>query len=242
VLYRGDCFSILPKLDLQADAIITDPPFAGTDCDWDVKIPLDKFWEMVVSKTKQAANFVLFGCGGFTADLINSMRKWYRYDQIWVKSKKCGFLNANKMPLRNHESVLLFGRPGFKDAATYNPQKSLGGKPGIKTRNHKSSVYRDVGQFTHISDGSVHPSSVLCFKSEKGLHPTQKPVDLMEYLVRSYSNEGDTVIDPFAGSGTTAVACINTGRRFIGIEQDKHYFDIAVERIRKAYNVRNSSE
>jgi site-specific DNA-methyltransferase (adenine-specific) len=161
---------------------------------------------------------------------------------VWIKSKKCGFLNANLMPLRSHEQVLVFGQPNFRREATYNPQKTMTGKPGIKTRNHKSSVYRDVGQFTHVSDGSVHPSSVLCFKSEKGLHPTQKPVDLMERLVRTYTNEGDTVIDMFMGSASTAIACVNAKRKFIGIEQQSDYFDIAVERIRKAYAERNDGE
>jgi site-specific DNA-methyltransferase (adenine-specific) len=234
-LYCGDCFSVLPKLNIESDAVISDPPFGITDCDWDNRIPLDSFWNMVVNRTKQSANVVLFACGKFTVDLVNSKRQWYRYDLVWHKSKKVGFLWANKMPMRNHEAILVFNRPGFFKAATYNPQKTPGGKVCRKTRNHRSHVYRDKGKYTHISDGTIHPSSVLPFSNECGLHPTQKPLALMEFLVRSYSNKNDIVIDPFMGSGTTGVACINTGRAFIGIERNKTYFDIACERIKKAF-------
>ena len=235
-LYHGDCFSVLPKLEVELDAVISDPPFGITDCDWDCAIPLDTFWAMVEGCTKQSANVVLFGCGKFTVDLVNSKRKWYRYDLVWQKSKKLGFLNANLMPMRSHESILVFIRPGFFRESTYNPQKTFGGrKPGITTRNHRSSVYRDKGEFTHVTDGTVHPCSVLAFKSELGLHPTQKPLALMEFLVRSYTNEKDIVIDPFMGSGTTGLACVKTGRTFIGIERKKEYFDIACQRLEKAY-------
>ena len=237
-LYLGDCFSILPKLDVECDALITDPPYGTTNCDWDIKIPLNTFWSIIDSSTKLTANFVLFGCGRFTHELFNSKPDWYRYDMVWVKSKKCGHLNANKMPMRNHESVLVFGRQGFRDAAAYNPQKSLGGRVGVKTVNHKSNVYRDKGTFIHTSDGFLHPGSVLHFKNEIGLHPTQKPLGLMEQLVKTYSNEGDTVLDCFMGSGSTAAAAINTGRKFIGIEQNEKYFNIAVERLKKAYSER----
>ena len=234
-LYHGDCFNVLPKLDVESNAMISDPPFGITDCDWDCIIPLDSFWAMVEGRTKQSANVVLFGCGKFTVDLVSSNRKWYRYDLIWSKSKKCGFLNANLMPMRSHESILVFVRPGFFREATYNPQKTLGGTVGIKTRNHRSGVYSDKVKYTHVSDGAVHPCSVLAFKSEFGHHPTQKPLALMEFLVRSYTNEKDVVIDPFMGSGTTGLACVKTGRAFIGIERKKEYFDIACQRLERAY-------
>jgi len=140
MLYCGDCFGVMPKLDVRFDAVISDPPFGITDCDWDTPIPLGSFWDMVDGHTKQSANFVLFGCNKFAVDLVNSKRKWYRYDLVWQKSKKVGFLNANLMPMRNHESILVFNRPGFFKSATYNPQKTPGGRVGIKTRNHRSSV------------------------------------------------------------------------------------------------------
>jgi site-specific DNA-methyltransferase (adenine-specific) len=235
-LICGDCFDVLPTLNVKFDAVISDPPFGITDCDWDNPIPLDSFWNMVESQMKQSANVVLFGCGKFTVDLVNSKRKWYRYDLVWQKSKKVGFLWANKMPMRSHESILVFNRPGFFKAATYNPQKTPGGKIGIKKINHRSSVYKDKGEYTHTLDGTVHPCSVLPFTSEIGQHPTQKPLALMEFLVRSYTNENDIVIDPFMGSGTTGVACVRVGRSFIGIERDRKYFDTACQRIRKAYS------
>jgi len=136
--------------------------------------------------------------------------------------------------MRNHESILVFNRPGYFKTVTYNAQKVSGGKVGIKTRNHQSSVYRDKGEYTHVSDGTLHPCSVLNFRSAFGHHPTQKPVDLMEWLVKTYSSEGTTVLDMFMGSGSTAVACAIHNRRFIGIEREPKFFDIAVQRIEKA--------
>jgi site-specific DNA-methyltransferase (adenine-specific) len=238
-LYCGDCFDVLPRLNMKFDAVISDPPFGMTACDWDVAFPLDQFWGMLEGKTKPAANFVLFGCGKFTIDLVNSNRKWYRYDLIWKKNNKAGFLLANKMPLRNHESILVFGRPGSRHAATYNPQKSPGGRRGIITNKLRGGVYSKVGSYTGVYDGTLHPCSVLPFDSDKdrrqGLHPTIKPLELMEFLVKSYSNEGDIIIDPFMGSGTTGVAAVQSGRTFIGIEQEKNYFDIACKRIKQAF-------
>jgi site-specific DNA-methyltransferase (adenine-specific) len=245
-LYCGDCFEVLPRLDIKADAVISDPPFGMTACDWDVTFPLDRFWEMVNPKTKPAANFVLFGCGKFSVDLVNSNRKWYRYDLIWYKNNKVGFLNANKMPLRNHESIMVFGRPGFRKAAVYNPQKSLGGRPGIKTNNLYGGIYDKQGSYISVSDGMLYPCSVLPFDSDKhkrlGQHPTQKPLALMTFLMKSYTNEGNTVIDPFMGSGTTGVAAVQAGRTFIGIEKEQQYFDIACQRINEAYAGRQKGE
>jgi DNA modification methylase len=236
-LYLGDSFKILPKLDVIADAVISDMPYNCTDCRWDKRIPLDLFWEIVEPLMKPTANYVLFSAGKFTVKLINSKSKWHRYDLIWEKSKKVSFLNANLRPMRNHETIQVFIRPGFIRKAVYNAQKTAGGRVRTQIKNRKSSVYRDTGEYLHVSDGTQHPTSVLHFKNErgKGIHPTLKPVDLMEWLVKSFTNEGDLVIDPFAGSGSTAVACLNTGRRFIGIEKCKEYFDVAVKRMREAY-------
>ena len=246
LLYLGDCFEIIPKLDkfnIELDAVISDPPFGITDCKWDKAIPLDKFWAMLDCRTKPTANFVFFGCGRFSFELFNSKPKWYRYDMVWAKNNKVGFLNAKKQPMRNHEQVLVFGRPGFRDTATYNAQKLPGGRTGIITRNHRSSVYRDRGEFAHVADGTRHPCSILTFKSEKckGLHPTLKPVDLMEWLVNSYSNENDIVLDMFMGTGTTGIACVNANRRFIGIEKEQQYFDIALRRIVEAHEKRKAT-
>jgi site-specific DNA-methyltransferase (adenine-specific) len=238
-LYCGDCFDILPELDIVADAVITDPPFGISHCEWDKAPPFASLWKMFENRTKPEANFVLFGCGMFSVDLINSNYQWYRYDLIWEKSNKVGFLNANLMPLRNHEQILVFGRPGFMKSATYNPQKTLGGRKRAYISGG-GTVYGSHHPNFHVSDGTLHPCSVLSFKSDMGKgHPTAKPVRLMEYLVATYSNTGNTIIDPFMGdpfmgSGTTGVACVKAGRTFVGIEQNRKYFDIACERIAKA--------
>jgi len=241
LLYCGDCFDVLSKLDIKAHAVITDPPFGLTNCDWDIKIPLDTFWNMVKQKTIPTANFVMFACGKFMFDLIGSNRKWYRYDLIWAKNNKVGFLNARKQPMRNHESILVFGQPGYRDTATYNSQKVKGGrKTGVvSTNNGNFNVYKRKGSYSRTADGMLHPCSVLEFDNDRGgnqkksLHPTLKPLALMEWLIRAFTNEGDTVIDPFMGSGTTGLACAKLGRRFIGIEKDPTYFATAVERIKQ---------
>jgi len=236
-LYCGDCFDILPKLDLEADAVICDPPYGTTNCKWDWSIPLDSLWTMLDHRTKQSANFVFFGCGKFTIDLIQSKYRWFRYDLIWVKTKKCGFLNANLQPMRNHESILVFGRPGYQKVAVYNPQKLPGGRAGIRQTKRRGGVYRAVDGGEKYYDGMQHPCSVLQFKSEKnkGFHPTLKPVTLMEHLVKSYSDDNEVILDMFMGSGSTGIAAINTGRRFIGIEQNAEYFTTACKRIAEAY-------
>jgi site-specific DNA-methyltransferase (adenine-specific) len=237
-LYRGDCFKVLAGLDIRADAVISDPPFGITDCGWDIALPFAQFWETVEPLAKPSANYVLFGCGKFAIDLVTSKYKWFRYDLIWQKNNKCGFLNANLQPMRIHEAILVFGQPGFCKKATYNPQKTPGGKPRKFDCERKvSGVYGACPIVTANLDGNQHPCSILPFSHDRGdnqksdFHPTQKPLALMEFLVRSYTNEGDLVIDPFMGSGTTGVACAKLGRRFIGIEQETEYFHAAVKRI-----------
>jgi site-specific DNA-methyltransferase (adenine-specific) len=160
---------------------------------------------------------------------------------VWVKNNKVGFLNTKKQPMRSHESILIFGQPGFKNKTTYIPQKKPGGrKAGTRTKNNSNSIYRLEGGYTSIMDGTLHPCSVLYFDNERGnnrqeYHPTQKPVALMEHLIRSYTNEGDIIIDPFCGSGSTALACIKRNRRFIGVEKEPKYFRMAVERIKSVW-------
>ena len=240
-LYCGDCFAVLPKLDVVADAVISDPPFGITACDWDVSFSFAQFWELADRRSKPTANFVLFGLGKFAVDLIVSKYRWYRYDLIWAKNNKVGFLNANLMPMRNHESIMVFGRPGFQESAAYNPVKTPGGRIGVKkVRIRKGGVY-PAGAYSHEQDGMLHPCTVLPFdhdrgNGQEGYHPTQKPLALMEWLVKTYTNAGDTVIDPFMGSGTTGAACAVHGRRFIGIEREPVYFEKAVQRIREAGN------
>jgi len=182
----------------------------------------------------------MFACGKFSIDLVNSRYEWYRYDWIWAKNNRVGFLNASKMPMRSHEQVLVFGRPGHRTAATYNPQRMPGGRVGAKRTICRSAdgVYGYTNSCSSVSDGWTHPSSVLCFDSDRGnnsgiLHPTQKPLALMEWLILTYTNENDVVLDPFMGAGSTAVACARTGRRFLGIEREEKYFDLAIQRLRE---------
>jgi site-specific DNA-methyltransferase (adenine-specific) len=211
-LYLGDTFDILPELDIVADSVISDPPYGITAHHWDKAPPLDTMWNLFESKSKENANYVLFCAGGFTIDLVNSKRTWYRYDLCWVKNNKTGFLNAALMPLRNHENILVFGKPGHQKTATFNP-----------------------------IEGAIHPSSAFKFDHDRGngqqgmnLHPTMKPLLLMCYMISLYSNPGDLILDPFAGSGTTGAAAIRANRRFIGIEKERKFFDIACQRLEEA--------
>lgn len=169
----------------------------------------------------------------FSADLVNADRKHFRYEWIWQKSQGTGFLNANRMPLKIHENILIF----YEKLPTYNPQKAEGkpydrGYSGKKTTNYREHI----GCFTSSPDGSRYPVDVVKFpqcncSKEKPVHPTQKPVPLLEYLIKTYTNEGETVLDNCMGSGSTGVACQNTNRNFIGIELDEHYFKVAKKRI-----------
>jgi site-specific DNA-methyltransferase (adenine-specific) len=210
-LINSDAFEVLPTIsDGSIDCVCSDPPYGITAHAWDKAPPLELMWQLFEAKAKQNANYILFCAGGFSIDLINSRRAWFRYDLSWVKNNKTGFLNASLMPLRNHENVIIFGKPGHQKTATFNQV-----------------------------EGMSHPSSVLVFKRdatrpEECLHPTQKPFSLMYYLLRLYSNPGDLILDPFAGSCTTGCAALRANRRFIGIEREKKYFDIACRRLEEA--------
>ena len=240
-IINGNCFDILPGLDVAVDAVISDPPFACTDLEWDTRIPLDRFWELMEAKTKPAANFALFATMRFGVDLINSRRNFFRYDIVWSKNTKCGFLWSKHAVLRSHELILLFTRAGEFLKATYNPQRTPGGRVDTTRRINRNpgGVYGRTNSCTTIRDGLIHPSSVLCFDSDRGhnkgiLHPTQKPLALIEWLIQTYTNEGDTVLDPFMGSGTTALAAKRLNRKFIGIELDKTYYNVAHQRLAQA--------
>ena len=147
-------------------------------------------------------------------------------------------MNASKMPMRSHEQVLVFGRPGHRATSTYNPVKSPGGRVGMRSiSRNPSDVYGFASDHVSVSDGNIHPSSVLAFDSDRGnnqqglMHPTQKPISLMEFLILTYTNENDVVLDPFMGAGSTALACAMTNRRFIGVEKEQRYFDLAIKRL-----------
>lgn len=232
-LINDDCFNVFPLIpDKSINLILCDLPYGTTACKWDTVLPLDKLWIEYKRILAPSGVVVLTASQPFTTALINSNPKWFRYELIWEKSQGTGFLNAKKLPLKNHENILIFhnGHP------TYNPQMTEG-KPYVCSQGSNSEVYRDTGKArptTYCLDGKRYPKSVLKFKSDRGLHPTQKPVELFKNMILQYSNEGDTVLDNCAGVATTAIAAIETGRQYICIEMDKKYYDIGIERIKEA--------
>lgn len=227
-LLHGDCLELMKDIsDGSVDMILCDLPYGITKCKWDSVIPLDSLWAQYNRVIKDNGAIVLFSQGVFTHKLAMSNIANYKYEWIWRKSFATGFLNSKRIPLRAHENILVF----YKKPPTYKPQFTQG-KP-YKTKNGSlSPVYdENFASVETVSDGRRYPIDVLDFKIEKGLHPTQKPVALLEYLIKTYTHEGETVLDSCMGSGSTGVASIHTNRNFIGIELDKDYFDIAYHRI-----------
>ena len=234
-LLNGDCLELLNDVDDKSvDMIICDLPYGQTHNKWDSVIPLDKLWKQYKRVIKDNGCIALFGQGMFTADLMYSNKKWWKYNLIWDKVLTNGFLNANRMPLRSHEDIAIF----YNKPPTYNPQKVLGKKNHTKgkVKQNKNNNY-GKHNFVDNSDelGNMkHPKSILTFTrphSSVMKHPTEKPVEVCEWLIKSYTNEGDVVLDNCMGSGTTGVACENTNRKFIGMELNKEYFEQAVNRI-----------
>ena len=232
-LYKGDCLELMKSIpDGSIDAVITDPPYQKTQNSWDSIIPLEPMWEQIKRVIKPNGAIVLFGQNTFTFKLGLSNEKMFRYTLTWEKTKAGGFLNAKRMPLQAHEDILVF----YKQLPTYNPQFEEG-KPYTKIavtngdgRNYGN--FDRVGQVS-VNEGKRYPRSVVKFSNDNhgSLHPTQKPVPLLEYLIKTYTQENETVLDFTMGSGSTGVACVNTNRNFIGIEMDENYFNIAEKRI-----------
>lgn len=233
-LYQGDCLDEMDKVaDHTVDMIFTDLPYGTTKNAWDVPIPLDKLWEQYRRILKPGGAVLLFAQMPFGADLINSNRRRYRYEWIWHKTMPIGFLNANRMPLRTHENILVF----YEHLPTYHPQKTPG-KPYTALRSARATHnYGHFDRATTINDGERCPRDVLTFSNGNNaskIHPTEKPVDLLEYMIRTYTDVGDTVLDSCMGSGSCGVACHHLERSFIGIEKDPGYFDAARKRIANA--------
>ncbi len=231
-LMHGDCIERMKEIhDGSVDMILADPPYGTTACKWDSIIPLETMWEQLKRVIKPNGAIVMTASQPFTTTLIASNMKMFRYDWVYDKNTVTGFLNAKKMPLRSHESILVF----YGKLPTYNPQKTQGHKRKTASRNlNHSDCYGKHTKKTVYDSTERYPRSVQRFSSEKqkiNLHPTQKPVALMEYLIKTYTNEGETVLDFTMGSGTTGVACVKTGRSFIGIELEEKYFNIAHKRI-----------
>ena len=232
-LLQGDCLELMKDIpDGSIDMILCDLPYGITKCKWDSVIPFDSLWAQYNRVIKDNGAIVLFAQGVFTHKLAMSNIAHYKYEWIWRKSFATGFLNSKKIPLRAHENILVF----YKKPPTYNPQFTQGNP--YKTKNGAlSPVYdENFASVETVSDGRRYPIDVLDFKIEKGLHPTQKPVALLEYLIKTYTNGGETVMDNCMGSGSCGVACVNTNRNFIGMELDKTYFDIAKQRIENETN------
>ena len=232
-LINGDCIEEMAKIkDNSIDLILTDPPFGTTECKWDEIIPLDAMWEQLNRIAKNNTAIILFSQLSFTITLGASNLKNLKYEWIWEKDFGTGFLNAKKMPLKAHENILVF----YKNLPTYNPQMRTGYKPYVSKQSSSSSVYNKQILVTTVNtDGTRYPLDVIKYnRAKKTVHPTQKPIDLLEYFIKTYSNAGDTVLDFTMGSGTTGCAAVNTGRNFIGIEKDKKYFEIAQKRIEEA--------
>lgn len=229
-LFCGDCLKVMKDIpDKAIDMILTDLPYGTTQNKWDSVIPFEPLWEQYQRITKDNAAIVLFGDGMFTARLLLSNPKMWRYNLVWDKQRGCDFLNANVKPLKSHEDICVF----YKKKPTYNKQWWYS-SPYKKTKNGVlSKNYGDRGvAYTESFDGRRNPITILSFPRDSSrLHPTQKPVALLEYLIKTYTNENQTVLDSCMGSGSTGVACKNTNRDFIGIESDYNYFKIAKERI-----------
>jgi DNA modification methylase len=239
-LMQGDCLELMQDIpDGSVDLVLTDPPYGTTACRWDTVIPFEPMWAQLKRVAKKSAAIVLTASMPFTAELVQSNRDMFRYRWVWDKVNRItGFLDAKKRPLRVAEDVCVF----YTAQPTYNPQM-FQGVPYRAYNGKSSTIYREgLGSvYTECPDGLRFPQDILRIKadnrgSEGRVHPTQKPVALLEYLIRTYTNEGETVLDFTMGSGSTGVACINTNRSFIGIELDADYFKIAEKRIADAQN------
>ena len=235
-LYHGDCLDVLPSIPQKSvGLILCDPPFGVHKMKREKPIPFDKMWPQLERIIKPEGNIILFGTGLFAFKLALSNERLFRYDMVWKKSKCGSPLTAKYMPMKKHELILVFG----KGAATYNPQFESGTPYHRVYTLHKSNnLGFGIAGTEHDNDGRRHPSTVLDFpqkwRRQDQIHPTQKPVELMKWLGKSYSDKGDAVLDFAMGSGTTGVACMETNRDFIGIEISKEYYDLAQARIEKA--------
>ena len=242
-LYCADCLDVLPTLEAgSVGAVICDPPFGRTACDWDIPIPFSEMWPRLDRLVRPSVPVVLFAQQPFTSALIMSQLDQFKYSWVWDKGQISNFQNAKRQPLTSVEDICVFG----KGETVYNPQGlSSDIQQTVKRRGNWEktlSAKKNLGHMDHSADYQQemtgYPHSLIFFAKGRNdiVHPTEKPVPLMEYLVRTYSDSSEIVLDFTAGSGTTGVACVRTGRRFIGIEKEERYFDIAVRRIEAELN------
>ena len=228
ILKHGDCLELMKEVqDGSVDMILADLPYGTTACKWDTVIPFDPLWEQYKRVIKPNGAIVLTASQPFTSALVMSAPKLFRCEWIWNKVKSSSPLLARRHPLKIHENILVFSKEGHR----YFPQGVVDIEPR-KIKQAQSEVLNHKGEYLQTKSG--YPKSIQTFKRDYGLHPTQKPVALFEYLIKTYTNEGETVLDNVMGSGTTGVACKNLNRNFIGFEKDPTYFEIAKKRIEEA--------
>jgi site-specific DNA-methyltransferase (adenine-specific) len=250
-LIHGDCLELMKSIPSgSVDMILCDLPYGTTACKWDSVIPFEPLWEQYKRIIKDNGAIVLTASQPFTSALVMSNLKMFRYEWIWEKDNGTNFPSVNFQPFRVHENVLVFGKFQItfnkNGVYNYNPQKTTGKSYMCTSGNQKHDTIREgssasKGNYLTINNGDRYPRSVQKFNRDKNkIHPTQKPVALFEYLIKTYTNEGDLVMDNTMGSGTTGVACVNTNRRFLGMEKDDKYFEIAKKRIEEAKIVKSS--
>lgn len=232
-LYLGDWLELAAEIpDNSIDSIITDPPYGTTQLEWDTAPDLKRMFQEFKRIAKPYAPMVIFSAQPFTTDLINAGREIFRYSLVAPKTTQTGHLDAKRKPLRNHEDISIFSVSGY---GTYNPQMSKGHKVYTTYRSGEGSgIYSKQKRVASDNKGERYPTTVLnpqSFQKPDNFHPTQKPLDLLTYLVKTYSNPGETVFDPFSGSGTTAHACLLTDRKFIGAELSPEYHAKAIKRL-----------
>ena len=226
-LFQGDCLELMKQIpDGSVDLVLCDLPYGTTACKWDTVIPFEPMWEQYRRVAKKNAAIVLTASQPFTTALISSNMREFKYCWVWDKRRVSNPQLAKHQPLKHHEDVIVFSNGGGR--APYYPQ---GLQDVVKPRKKDSSSLGHCVRKDYVQTKTGYPKTIQTFPFEAGLHPTQKPVALMEYMIRTYTQEGETVLDNCMGSGTTGVACTNTGRKFIGIEQDAKYFEIAQKRI-----------
>jgi len=242
-LMLGDCLERMKEIpDGSVDMVLTDPPYGTTACKWDSVIDLDLMWEQLKRIIKPNGAIIMTASQPFTSVLILSNLKWFRHNFVWDKVSPTGHLNAKKKPMLRHEDLVVFSNSKHGNF-TYNPQMTKGKyrnkSPARSTDNVKGRCYGTVIHKGDNFNDDYYPTSIYQHSTGNRLgklHPTQKPVALMEYLIKTYTNEGETVLDFTMGSGTTGISCINTDRKFIGIELDENYYSIATQRIQDAQN------
>lgn len=234
----GDCLELMKDIpDESVNMILCDLPYGKLNCKWDKIIPFEPLWEQYKRIIKDNGAICLFGTEPFSTELRHSNLKMFKYDLIWDKLSTFGFLDCHYRPLKNYEIISVFSKGGCSNGSKipmiYNPQGVIYRNKKCRKKTNNEVLHSAIGK-EHYSKGENFPRSIIKFKIEKGYHPSQKPVPLLEYLIRTYANESDIVLDNCMGSGSTGVACVNTNRNFIGIEKEEKYFNIAKTRIKEA--------